>query len=409
MQASEAHAGRAAARRPDGGGHHPGGGISIELVADPAAVADSLAGIDAAVVGVDVERSDADRYYRRAALVQVGAGRRCVLIDALAVADLAALGTYLDGRLAVVHAVDNDIEPLQAAGVELSRVADTAVAAAVLGLPTGLATLVEELLGTTLTGDKQRFQRADWEARPLARELLDYAARDVVELPRLWDELAARLDRAGRRDWYQQELAAIVQRARTPTRHWRRTSGVDGLSQPQRAVLRAVWEEREELARGHDIAPQHLLHDRVLTGLATDPPPSPGELVQRARRPDLVGDHAARLFAAVQRGRRAPPEELPADRADDWTVAAVRAMRRARAKIARRIGLDPGVVCPSRKLRPAVLAAPSGPEELCEQAGLRPWQRSLLREALWAAYTASRPPASRGPSRGRAGGRGARS
>lgn len=360
---------------------------SITLVSDTRRLAAALDDLDAAVVGIDVERADADRYHRRAAVVQVGADGHCVLVDVLAIPDLGAVGDYLKGRLAVFHAVHNDLAPLRATGVRPSRLADTAVAAKVLGLPTGLGPLLERVLGVALAEGKERYQRADWEARPLPGELLEYAAHDVADLARLWQELAVRLERAGRRSWYEQELEAVVERARAPDRDWRRTRGAERLTPPQRAVLRALWEEREDLAREHDLAPQYLLHDRVLVALATDPPPSPAELTRRARRPGTVTQHAARLHAAVQRGRRSAPEELPTDRADARTADAARAMRHARAAVARRIGIDPGVVCPSRQLRAAALAAPSRPEELCALAGLRPWQRDLLEDVLWEAYT----------------------
>lgn len=235
----------------------------IVFVDDPDALARALARIPADVVGVDVERADADRYFRRAALVQVGDAGRCVLVDPLAVERLDALDRFLAGRTAVLHAVENDLEPLAATGVEPARVADTAVAAAVLGLPTGLGPLLQEILGVALSPDKERFQRADWERRPLPEDMAAYAAGDVFHLPLLWERLADRLDTAGRRPWYDQELAATVERAAEDRRDWTRTRGAGRLGPQARAVLRELWEERERIGREHDIAPNRLLQDLV--------------------------------------------------------------------------------------------------------------------------------------------------
>lgn len=354
-------------------------------------VEDALASVDAEVVGVDVERADADRYFRRAALVQVGVAGRCVLLDGVTLDRLPQLGAFLGrDRLAVLHAVENDLEPLQAKGVDPARIADTAIAAAMLGLPTGLGGLLQEVLEIELDGDKSHYQRADWEERPLTSGMAAYAAGDVVHLPALWEELAQRLEKADRMGWYEQELAWTVERAAQDTRDWTRVKGAGRLSPSQRAVLRELWHERERLAREHDLAPNRLLHDDVLRDIATDPPRTEPQLVRRSqRRRSLLRRHAADLLAAVQRGLEAAPEprEISGHRWTDQDRAAYDALRKARAEVAEELGIDAGVLCPSRPLWAALAGRPQDGEELCALAELRPWQTEILAEPLWDVYT----------------------
>jgi ribonuclease D len=364
--------------------------LEVAFVDDRRDVLPALDRVADEVVGVDVERADADRYYRRAALVQVGVAGHCVLLDGTTLATLPELDHHLGAdRLAVLHAVENDLEPLAAKGVHPTRLADTAVAAALLGLPTGLGPLLAEVLDVTLDGDKSAYQRADWEARPLSPGMAEYAAGDVVHLPTLWHELAARLATAGRFGWYEQELAWTLERATEDTRRWTRVKGAGALDPAQRAILRALWEERERLAKAHDLAPNRLLHDEVLRNLATEPPRTEVQLVRRShRRRALLRVHAGALLAAVERGRAAAPE--PRDRGGRrWTEQernAFDAMRHARSAVAEELGLDAGVLCPSQPLWAAVAGAPADGDELCRLAGLRRWQRELLADPLWAAY-----------------------
>jgi ribonuclease D len=370
------------------------GQLEVVLVEVDEQVAPALEQVAAEVVGVDVERADGDRYFRRAALVQVGVDDRCVLLDGVALDEMPALDRFLsDGRLAVLHAVENDLEPLAGKGVEPNRFADTAVAAAMLGLPTGLGTLLREVLDVALTDDKETYQRADWAERPLSEGMAAYAAGDVVHLPELWAALDDRLEEAGRRSWYDQELAWIVERTGEDTRDWTRVKGSGRLSGAQRAVLRAVWEERERLARAHDLAPNRLLHDDVLRDLAVDPPRTEAQLVRRSqRRRSLLRRHAADLFAALQRGLDADPEDKGSSgrRWTDRDKATFDALRRARAEVAEDLGIEAGVLCPSRPLWRAVAADPSDGDELCAAVELRPWQTELLAAPLWDAYTRSR-------------------
>lgn len=355
----------------------------------------ALAAVDRPVVGVDVERADADRYFRRAALVQVGIDQTCVLLDGVTLEEMPDLHALLDAdHLAVLHAVENDLEPLAAKGVVPARFADTAVAAALLGLPTGLGGLLLEVLEVELTADKEAYQRADWAARPLSEGMAAYAAGDVVHLPALWLELDHRLRAAGRQDWYEQELAWIVARASEDTRDWTRVKGAGRLDPSQRAVLRSLWTERERLAREHDIAPNRLLHDDVLRELSTTPPASPDELVRRStRRRGTLRPHARALFRAFERGTQAPPEVRNNDDGNRWAGedrATFDALRKARAAVADDLGLDPGVLCPSRPLQRAIGGRPRDADELVRLAELRPWQADLLRDVLWDAY--ERPP-----------------
>ncbi|HEX2028817.1 MAG TPA: HRDC domain-containing protein [Nitriliruptorales bacterium] len=369
--------------------------MEIVLVEQADAVTEALAGLVTPVVGVDVERADGQRYFREAALVQVGAGERCVILDPLALGDLGALADFLSTRLAVLHAVENDLEPLAAAGVPLAtpgtvheRVADTAAAATVLGLPSGLVPLLREVLGVTLPADKERFQRADWSVRPLDGEMLAYAAGDVVYLPSLWEALRERLDRSGRHPWYEQELQSTLDRASADSRSWARTKGIGRLDGHGRAVLRAVWEEREAISRGEDVAPQRVARDEVLVAIAKQPRPTLNVLGRRGLRRQQIERYGQRLLAAASRGASGPDEPNPSGlrRSTDEDRDAYDRMRRARLTLAEELGLDPGVLCAGRALWAAVLSDPDSPEELASAAGLRPWQRELLEDRLWAAY-----------------------
>ena len=47
------------------------------------------------------------------------------------------------------------------------------------------------------------------------------------------------------------------------------------------------------------------------------------------------------------------------------------------------------MLCSSKTLKDAVREDPEDAEALCDAAGLRPWQRELLADALWTAYRGS--------------------
>lgn len=330
---------------------------------------------DVELIGVDVERADGDRYFRTAALIQLGAAGRSVIVDPLALDDLAAVNAFLAQRRVVLHAMENDLAPLATRGVVPARLEDTAVAAELLGLPTGLETLLSQLLGVETPGDKHAMQRADWEARPLSRAMLAYAASDVVDLPRLWDELAARLAASGRSAWYAEELAARQARpALEDRRDWRRVRGAERLDPHARARLRRAWQARERHARETDTAPGRLAGDRVLLDLAERPPSSPAELPSRGMRRGVVRRFGGELITALATTERLDEEREAGRGPTEADRAAADRLRAIRSERAAELELDPGVLCPNRTLLSAVMARPATPEALRQALGLRAWQ-----------------------------------
>jgi ribonuclease D len=171
-----------------------------------------------------------------------------------------------------------------------------------------------------------------------------------------------------------------------------RVKGSGRLNDRERSVLRALWEEREAIAREHDIAPNRLLHDDVLRDLATAPPSTAPQLVRRSqrRRPQLRR-HAEQFLAAVRRGLEADPEPRGGEgrRWSERERALHDALRARRAGVAEEIGIDAGILCPSRPLWAVIAGRPTDGYELCELAGLRPWQTELLADPLWEVYVAT--------------------
>ncbi len=341
------------------------------------------------VIGVDVERADSHRYHRKAALVQIGDAGACVLLDPLAVPDPVALAEMCDERVVVLHALENDLAPMESLGVKMPQLHDSAIAAALLGLPIGLGDLLSTVLDIELTADKSKYQRADWEKRPLSQGMIEYAAGDVFFLPQLWRDLEERLHQAGRHGWYLQELQATIDGTRVDGRHWEKVKGSGRLEPAQRSVLRALWDAREAICREEDIAPNRLIHDKTLLDLALKPASSPDELVGRdpQRRRGPVREHADELFRAQVIGEDAEPEERAAARRwSDEQRDAYDAVRRRRSQIAEDLGIDSGLACPSRMLHAAVSADPDTHHEFADAAGMRPWQREQLLPELWHVY-----------------------
>jgi len=266
-------------------------------------------------VAVDAERASGYRYSQRAYLVQLrreGAGT--ALIDPIACPDLTGLAAALADTEWVLHAATQDLACLREIGLNPPRVFDTELGGRLAGYArVGLGPMVEELLGFSL---EKGHSADDWSTRPLPEPWLRYAALDVELLVDLRDAVHRDLVAQGKWEWAEQEFAAELAAAPHPPRAepWRRTSGIHKVRKPRNlAVVRALWEHRDMLARRRDMTPGRVLPDSAIIEAAVTLPVSvqllravPG-FSGRTRSADAVAYHAA-LRAALA----LPDGELPA-------------------------------------------------------------------------------------------------
>jgi ribonuclease D len=293
----------------------PRDGVPTPLVdqADLAAAIAALRG-GTGPVAVDAERASGYRYGQRAYLVQLRrAGVGTLLIDPVALPDLSGLGAAMEDLEWVLHAATQDLPCLAERGMRPQRLFDTELAGRLLGYArVGLGSIIEETLGFTL---EKGHSAADWSTRPLPEPWLRYAALDVELLIELRDHLARELDEQGKTTWAEEEFAAIVAAPPAPARvePWRRTSGLHRVrKRRQLAVVRALWEARDAMARRRDTAPGRVLPDTAIVEAALAAPASEAELLAvpmfngRSQR-----RHVSTWFAAVGSGLRLPEDELP--------------------------------------------------------------------------------------------------
>ncbi|RMG86113.1 MAG: ribonuclease D, partial [Candidatus Dadabacteria bacterium] len=153
--------------------------VNFVYAADAAAAREALAQLaPASRLAVDLEADSLHSYREKVCLVQASTERGNWILDPLTDDGwFPAFARVLEdpGVEKVAHGADYDIRLLKKdRGVSVRNVFDTMIAAQFTGRARiGLAALLEEFFGVRL--DK-KYQRADWSARPLAPELLAYAA-----------------------------------------------------------------------------------------------------------------------------------------------------------------------------------------------------------------------------------------
>ncbi|SER35341.1 HRDC domain-containing protein [Microlunatus flavus] len=372
-------------------------------------------------VAVDAERAHGFRYSQRAYLLQLRrAGSGTHLIDPIAFGTTDEAGSFVAADLSelrraiaddewVVHAASQDLPCLFEVGLLPTRIFDTELAARLLGYPrVALGTMIEQTFGVRLL---KEHSAADWSTRPLPADWLTYAALDVELLVELRDALAAQLDAAGKREWAEQEFAALVAGAGAPARRrtdpWRRTSGIHRVrTRRGLGLVAALWNARDGIAQQLDRAPGRILPDAAIAEVAVASTPGrdalrrvPAFARRQAKR------HESDWLAAIEAVTQLPETELPAlhlpaegpPQSRVWASknpeAASRLARARDVLGARAEELDlpvENLLTPEHVRRlawsPPAEITPASVDAALVAAGARPWQREqtvdLLVEAL---------------------------
>ena len=338
------------------------------------------------LLAVDTEAASFHRFHDRIYLLQLSTRQETAVVDPLAVTSLEPLAAVLrDPEVEIVfHDADYDLRLLRMEyGFTATNLFDTRIAAQLLNEPgVGLAALLERYFGVRL--DK-RFQRADWSARPLSPEMLEYAAADTHYLPALRDLLRARLLETGRLEWALEEFALATAARRLPSDtdepSYLRLKGAKAMPGRALAVLKELHDWREQLARRTDKAAFRILNNEPMLFMAKAPPRDMAEL--KAVR-GIGGDQAERrgqeILAAVERGLALPEGQLPrVERTprrppDAAYEARIDRLKLARNQLAVRFDVAPGVLCPNGTLEAIARLNPLTLEQLAQVPELRRWQ-----------------------------------
>ena len=304
----------------------------MDLIASTDALAAACARLAAhPFVTVDTEFMRETTYYPKLCLIQMATPDEGVLVDPLAPG--LDLKPFLDlmaneAVLKVFHSARQDLEIIWNLGRLVPHpVFDTQIAAMVCGY--GDSVSYEQLVNDLAKERVDKSSRfTDWSRRPLSEAQLAYALSDVTHLVKVYEALAAELERTGRSAWLTEEMEVLTSpetyRA-DPENAWRRLAGRLRKAREIAVLMEvAAWREREAQAR--DVPRGRVLKD---------------EAVHRRRRRGPAQRRGAGALAddpewlrALENGGRHPrrrgagPRPRPENRSDAGAAARARRQRR---------------------------------------------------------------------------------
>ena len=259
-------------------------------------------------LALDSESNSFYAYKPCICLIQISSDRKDYILDPLALKDLSPLGRVLANPPVekILHAAENDLIGFKRDfHFSVKNIFDTSVACRLLGRKQlGLAGILSEEFGVNL--DK-KFQRHNWERRPLSPESLYYAQLDTHFLIKLRHRLYERLSDSNLLAQAQTRFAKLEQIRARPARAWQQDNylhikGAQDLSADSLRILKALFAYRENLARRYNKAPFRIMNNDFMVRLAREKPTDRAALARIRGLPSrFKGKGAGKLLRVIKK------------------------------------------------------------------------------------------------------------
>jgi len=293
------------------------------------------------LVAIDTEFHAERRYIPDLFLVQIHVPDGEVwIIDGLSKELLRELGQTLTQTNWLVHGGQQDMLLLHREfGALPDLVYDTQIAAGLASrdhYPAGLTKLLSKYLGIVLPKSETL---SDWSKRPLTEQQLEYAAEDVLLLPRLWDNLFEAVAFHDRQEALRlacDEAREAILNPPSLDARWTEIQGAGKLSRQQLAILQELSAWREETAIAQNQPPRAILTDGLLCRLAKTQPADELSMKGNRRFPRaVIKKYGPAIVDCIQRASKRPewawPKHVTRDSDASRTASYLQTLRLALA------------------------------------------------------------------------------
>jgi ribonuclease D len=357
-------------------------------------IINTVAGLEKAVrilesetaVAVDMEADSMYHFQVKVCLLQMATEKSTIVVDPLKVKNLSPLKLLFSNPdiKKIFHGADYDVRSLfRDFGIEINHLFDTELACRFLGVKeTSLEAAVEKYLNRTL--DK-KYQKKDWSKRPIAKEMIDYAAGDVKYLLTLAQVCEKELEKKGRLAWVLEEcdaLSKVRPDLSDEAPLFLKFKGAGRLKSKSLAVLESLLEFRKGIAEEKDKPLFKIIGNDSIMKIATVKPLT----LRRLKKINALGEKQINMYGNDVIERVAGALEIPDSKLPVYpkkkpqtfpneVPERIKALKSWRASKVRVLEIDPGIICNNALITSIAIQNPVDRRSLDRIKEMRNWQK----------------------------------
>lgn len=341
------------------------------------------------VVAVDLEADSMYHYQEKVCLIQIATEKISVVIDPLAIKDLSPLKPFFSNPdiQKIFHGADYDVRSLyRDFKIRINNLFDTELASRFIGIKeTGLQAVLKMFFNVNV--DK-KYQKKDWSKRPLPREMMAYASKDVMYLLPLARMLIDKLKKIDRMTWVLEEcedLSNVRPVLSNEAPLFMKFKGAGRLKSRSLAVLEALLQFRKRVAEKKDRPFFKIIGNESMMKITTARPVTLRRLKStNALSGRQISMYGSDLIKVVAKTLKTPESELPVFPSKKPPVlpngvpAKIKALKSWRALKASALRIDPGLLCNNALITAIAVKNPGDRKSLETVKEMKNWQKQVF-------------------------------
>ena len=230
----------------------------------------SLRAVGRDTIALDLEGEfNLHRYGEKLCLIQIYDGKDAAIIDPFKIS-MAHIKRFLENRsiMKIMYSASGDRAFLfKKYGVDLLSILDLQEAVGLLGYEkTGLKSVLKEILNIDEGKSKKKFQKYNWNRRPIDSSAIEYAIKDVLYLFDLKDKLIPEIIKRGLLEKY---ILKNLQVQNKPHEYSKKPKLLESgkfksYKIEQQRVFEKLFEIRERYAKNRNLPPNSVFTNDLL-------------------------------------------------------------------------------------------------------------------------------------------------
>jgi len=234
----------------------------------------------------------------------------------------------------------------------------------------------------------KKYQKKDWSKRPLPKEMMAYASKDVIYLLPLARMLIHKLKKIDRMAWVLEEcedLSKVRPALSNEAPLFMKFKGAGRLKSRSLAVLEALLQFRKRVAEKKDRPFFKIIGNESIIKITTARPATLRRLKNiNALSNRQISMYGSDLIMVVAKTLKIPESELPVFPSQKPPVlpngapAKIKALKFWRASKANALGIDPGMLCNNALITAIAVKNPGDSEFLETVKEMKNWQKQAF-------------------------------
>ena len=274
-----------------------------------------------AKIAIDTEFIPEKTYIPKLCLVQVCVDEQIYLFDPIKT-DLKPLADYFEQAEIIFHSGSQDLFLLEILfDRKLTNYFDTQIAASLISCSgkRSYSDLCKKYLGFDVAKGETLTK---WDARPLSKKQLKYAANDVLHLFPLYERLTEKIEYLDRWSWVKEEFQKLhsqVANLSANDDNFLKIKNLWKLKPDEIGIAKELYYWREEQAILKNQKPKQILTDHQITQIAVSRPENIKDLLTLRGIPKkLFEKYGDEILEVVLKGYDTEVDEMPERPAPSW-------------------------------------------------------------------------------------------